>query len=50
MWKTGRFVATDDFSRATEADVLILCVPTPLGDHREPDLSFVLNTVESVLP
>lgn len=50
MCATGRFDATTDFSRAAEADALILCVPTPLGAHQEPDLSFVLNTLESLLP
>lgn len=44
------FEATCDFSRAVEADALILCVPTPLDGHREPDLSFVTNTLESLLP
>lgn len=44
------FEATTDFSRATEADALILCVPTPLDLHREPDLSYVLNTMDSLLP
>lgn len=44
------FDATTDFSRTAEVDALILCVPTPLNKYREPDLSFVLNTVESVLP
>ncbi len=44
------FEATADFSRAVEADALIICVPTPLNSHREPDLSFVINTVESVVP
>lgn len=44
------FEASTDFSRAREADALILCVPTPLDEHREPDLSFVLNTVDSLLP
>jgi UDP-N-acetyl-D-glucosamine dehydrogenase len=44
------FEATTDFTRAAEADALILCVPTPLDDHREPDLSFVLDTLESLLP
>jgi len=43
------FEATTDFSRATEADALILCVPTPLNLHREPDLSYVLNTMDSLL-
>lgn len=44
------FEATTDFSRTSEADALILCVPTPLNKHREPDLSFVLDTVESLIP
>ena len=38
------FEATTDFSRAGEADALILCVPTPLNKYREPDLSFIINT------
>lgn len=44
------FSATTDFSRVGEADALILCVPTPLTKHREPDLSFVLETLQSLLP
>jgi len=44
------FDPTTDFSRAGEVDALILCVPTPLNKYREPDLSFVLNTTESLLP
>lgn len=44
------FSATTDFARIGEADALILCVPTPLTKHREPDLSFVLDTLESLLP
>lgn len=44
------FEATDDFARAADVDVLILCVPTPLNKYREPDLSYVINTVESLLP
>jgi UDP-N-acetyl-D-glucosamine dehydrogenase len=44
------FEASSDYSRAAQADVLILCVPTPLDDQREPDLSFVINTVDSLLP
>lgn len=44
------FEATNDFSRASDVDVLVLCVPTPLTRHREPDLSFVISTVESLLP
>jgi UDP-N-acetyl-D-glucosamine dehydrogenase len=41
---------TSDFSRTSEADALILCVPTPLNKHREPDLSFIVDTLESILP
>ncbi|HEY4542169.1 MAG TPA: nucleotide sugar dehydrogenase, partial [Noviherbaspirillum sp.] len=43
------FEATTDFSRAKEPDALIICVPTPLNAYREPDLSFVLNTTESLV-
>jgi UDP-N-acetyl-D-glucosamine dehydrogenase len=47
--KSG-FEATTDFKRVSEADALILCVPTPLNKYREPDLSFVLDTTDSLLP
>ncbi|MSP96809.1 MAG: nucleotide sugar dehydrogenase [Betaproteobacteria bacterium] len=43
------FSATTDFARAAEADALIICVPTPLTASREPDLSFVIGTIESLL-
>ena len=45
-----RFEATVDFTRATEADALIICVPTPLDAHLEPDLSYVLDTVDALVP
>jgi len=48
--KNNGLEATTDFSRATEADALILCVPTPLNKYREPDISYVINTTESLLP
>ncbi len=48
--QAGRFEAVTDFSRSGEADALILCVPTPLDRHREPDLSYVINSLEEVLP
>ena len=35
--------ATTDFNRARDVDALIICVPTPLDDHREPDLGYVLR-------
>ena len=44
------FEATADFARGAEADALILCVPTPLNKYREPDLSFIINTIESLAP
>ncbi|WP_418055202.1 nucleotide sugar dehydrogenase [Pseudidiomarina terrestris] len=44
------FEATTDFSRAKECDALILCVPTPLSKHREPDMSFVISTTDMLKP
>jgi len=44
------FEATTNFSRASEADKLILCVPTPLNKYREPNLSFVTDTTDMVVP
>lgn len=44
------FEATSDFSRTGVADALILCVPTPLNKYREPDLSFVIDTTDSLVP
>ena len=44
------FEATTHFARTHEVDALILCVPTPLNAHREPDLSFIIATIESALP
>jgi hypothetical protein len=46
----GGMEATSDMTRATEADALIICVPTPLNKYREPDLSFVIDTLEALLP
>jgi UDP-N-acetyl-D-glucosamine dehydrogenase len=42
--------ATTDFSKLSEQDVIIMCVPTPLTEHREPDLSFVANTAKAAAP
>ena len=44
------FKATTNFSKALEADTLILCVPTPLNKYREPDLSYVTDTTDAVIP
>ena len=46
----GLFEGASDFSRAAEADAVIICVPTPLNKHREPDLQFVLNSTEAIVP
>lgn len=46
----GRFHPTTDFRDLHEADAILICVPTPLTSHREPDLSFVENTARSILP
>lgn len=42
------FTATTDFTRLGDCDALIICVPTPLGKHREPDLSYVEQTAEAI--
>ncbi len=44
----GRFRASSDFRGLREMDAIIICVPTPLDEHREPDLSFIRNTAESI--
>ena len=46
--KAKLFEATSDMNRLSEVDVVIICVPTPIGAHREPDLSFVVGTVKEV--
>jgi UDP-N-acetyl-D-glucosamine dehydrogenase len=48
--QSGRFDATTDPARFVEADVLIICVPTPLGEAREPDLSYITRTGETIRP
>ena len=45
-----KIYATSDFAASSEADALILCVPTPLDKYREPDLSYVLQTTDALLP
>ncbi|MBM6594307.1 nucleotide sugar dehydrogenase [Microvirga pudoricolor] len=46
--RTGRLEATADFSRLGEPDALLICVPTPLTKHREPDLSYVERTARDI--
>lgn len=45
---SGRFEATADFSRLDEPDAILVCVPTPVGPHLEPDLTYVINTAEAI--
>ena len=44
------FAATADYSQVGAMDVVIICVPTPLNEYHEPDLSFVTGTVNSLAP
>ena len=44
------FTATTDFSGLSDQDAIIMCVPTPLTEHREPDLSYVANTAKAAAP
>ena len=50
LFVDGTAQATTDFSEAAGLDAILICVPTPLGDDREPDLGFVRSTVDSLLP
>lgn len=43
-----RFEATDDFDRLAEVDAVLVCVPTPLGPHQEPDLSYVVDSARKI--
>jgi UDP-N-acetyl-D-glucosamine dehydrogenase len=44
------FKATTDFSRVSEVDAIIICVPTPLSKNRDPDLSYITGTMKNILP
>jgi len=44
----NNFSATSDFSMLKETDCIVICVPTPLNKYREPDLSYVLKTTETI--
>ena len=48
--RAKRFVATADFSKLAEMDAIIICVPTPLDEHHEPDLSYITNTAHAIAP
>jgi len=46
----GLLSGSGDFSRVNECDACIICVPTPLDPHRQPDLSYLRNTAETIAP
>ncbi|MBX3387064.1 MAG: nucleotide sugar dehydrogenase [Phycisphaeraceae bacterium] len=48
MAKSGKFTPTADFKKLGECDAIIVCVPTPLGKHMDPDLSYVVKTTELI--
>ena len=48
--QTKGFLATADYARIADMDVVIICVPTPLNEYHEPDLSYVTGTVSSLAP
>lgn len=43
-----KFQATSDFSRLKECDAIIICVPTPLNEHREPNMTYIENTSKTI--
>jgi UDP-N-acetyl-D-glucosamine dehydrogenase len=45
---SGAFTPTTDFDRLAECDAILICVPTPLGPHREPDVSFIHETARQI--
>jgi len=47
---TGLLDVTADFARVNEAHALLLCVPTPLTDNRQPDMSYIEKTCRSIAP
>jgi UDP-N-acetyl-D-glucosamine dehydrogenase len=48
--KSGHLEATCDFSRLSEPDAILICVPTPLTKYREPDLGYVVATAKAIAP
>jgi UDP-N-acetyl-D-glucosamine dehydrogenase len=48
--KERRFSAVTDFAQLASVDAVLICVPTPLTRHREPDLSYIVRTTEAIAP
>jgi UDP-N-acetyl-D-glucosamine dehydrogenase len=44
------FKATTDYARISDMDAVLICVPTPLNEYREPDMSYIVNTAEAIAP
>jgi len=44
------FSATSDWERISDCDAILICVPTPLGSHKEPDLQYIQGTMDSIKP
>src|SRR6201984_3017157 len=48
--RTAGFSATSDYSKLVDMDAIIICVPTPLNEYHEPDLSYITNTGHAIAP
>jgi UDP-N-acetyl-D-glucosamine dehydrogenase len=48
--RAGGLKATSDYAQISEMDAIIICVPTPLNEYHEPDLSFITNTAHAIAP
>ena len=48
--QSAGMVATHDFAKTSDVDIQIVCVPTPLDSHHQPDLSYVTDTVDNIFP
>ena len=48
--KSAGFTATTNYAQLSELDAIIICVPTPLNEHHEPDLSYIENTAHAIAP
>jgi UDP-N-acetyl-D-glucosamine dehydrogenase len=46
----GGFAATSDYARINDMDAILICVPTPLNEYREPDMSYIIGTAQAVAP
>jgi UDP-N-acetyl-D-glucosamine dehydrogenase len=48
--KSSGFVATTNYAQMSDLNAIIICVPTPLNEHHEPDLSYIENTAHAIAP